>query len=686
MRKGTFLLLAALSAATLCGKLTLDPIFSDNMVLQRGKPIPFFGVGDPGATVTVDFAGEKRSATADKDGQWRVEFPARKADGHPLAIRVTDGKDELKLDNVLMGEVWFCSGQSNMYMRIGQKYIPNSTIFDAEKVVAAADHPQIRFFFQRRVISHGAFLPARSESKFGNWLVCTPKTAQDFSAVGYFFGRKIHEDLKVPVGLIKAAEGGTPTWAWISEDGIRTAGLREESAKLDQFNFTPEKKAAFEKEVKQRFATRMRQWHRFFAAAGAAAREASAGWFAENLDESGWIPASAVSRNHGVYTVRWYRMKFRLYSWMRGRTLRFSMPKGGEALEVFINGKSVAKFAADAPEESKSLDLDLPAELFHADGENTIAVRAEYFYRGADRQQMINLLERTKLAVGTKAMVIRRAWKQRDEFVTDTKKLRRRVPDFISIPYLEDRFPANLYNGMVEPWTRFPIRGVLWYQGEFGAGNPRHYLQLKALIADWRKQWHDPEMPFLIVQLAGFGPERKNDWRTFVEPAPRYAVTRDCQQQMLKLPRVGLATAIDIGEVGHIHPGNKKEVGRRLALEAERIVYGQNVISRGPLFREAKVENGTIRVFFDNAETGLKTSDGKAPGAFFIAGKDGKFVVAEAKIDGDTVVVRSGAVPEPAFVRYAFVSYRGDCNLQNGAGLPAYPFRSDAFDFSQVKP
>ena len=686
MLKKVLFALGVLTAFPVPGAVSFDPVFSSHMVLQQDKPIPFFGTGAPGATVTVDFAGAKRSAVADRDGKWQLEFPARKADGKPLTVRLTSGTDTAELTDVLMGEVWFCSGQSNMYMRIGTKYIPNHTIFDADKVAAAANHPGIRLFFQRRVVSHGAFLPAQSESKFGNWLVCTPQTAPDFSAVGYFFGRKIHQDLNVPVGLIKAAEGGTPIWAWISEAGTRAAGLREETARLDRFNLTAAAKKAFEDKEKQRFAAQIRQWHQAFAAAGAAARTAATGWAAENFDDSGWAPAKAAARNSGTYTVRWYRMKFRLFSWMRGKPLRFTMPKGAEALEVFINGRPVARFAADAPETAKDLDLELPADLFRVRGDNTIAVRAEYFYRGADRVQMVNLLERTKLAVGSRAMVIRRAWKQRDEFATDTGTLRKKVPDFIDIPYHKDTFPANLYNGMVAPWTRLPIRGVLWYQGEFGAGNPRHYLQLKALIADWRRQWRDPELPFLIVQLAGFGPERKHDWPTFIEPLPRYAVTRDCQQQMLKLPRVGLATAIDIGEAEHIHPGNKREVGRRLALEAERIVYGKNLVSRGPLFREAKVEKDAIRVFFDYAETGLTTSDGKAPGAFFIAGRNGNFVAGEAKIDGNTVVVRSPAVPQPAFVRYAFVSYRGDCNLRNGAGLPAYPFRSDAFDFSRVQP
>ncbi len=428
----------------------------------------------------------------------------------------------------------------------------------------------------------------------------------------------------------------------------------------------------------------MRAWLPVFERAANAKGKKPVSWEQPGFDDSQWVPAKFRALHS--YNIHCYRMNFRLFSWMRNKALRLVIPKAGEFAEVYINGKLAAKFAADDPEEKKNIDILLPADFFNSRTDNLIAIRAGYFYRGLDRVQMINLLERTTLHVDGKKFVIRRKWKEYCEFSTTAKELRKKLPPFINIPYQRTTFHSNLYNAMVDGWTKLPVRGILWYQGEARAGDPRYYLLLKALINDWRTQWNNPEMPFIIVQLAGYGPERKKDWQTFVEAAPRYAMARDCQQQMLELPNVGLITAIDIGEVDNIHPGNKQDVGKRLALEAERMVYGKNVISRGPMFKTAQVEGNTIRVFFDNVYDGLKTSDGKAPGAFFIAGKDKNFVVADAKIDGKTVVVSSPEIPQPAFVRYAYVSYRGDCNLQNSAGLPAFPFRSDAYEFHKLKP
>ena len=246
------------------------------------------------------------------------------------------------------------------------------------------------------------------------------------------------------------------------------------------------------------------------------------------------------------------------------------------------------------------------------------------------------------------------------------------------------QFHCNLYNGMVDAWTTLPIKGVIWYQGCSNAGNPHYYPLHKALIADWRAKWNNPTMPFLIVQLASFGgPE---DWQNAPCEDAAYALTRDIQAKVASEdPNVGLACAIDIGEHRNIHPANKQEVGRRLALEAERIAYGKNILSRGPMLDKTAVEGNAIRVFYKNAPNGLKTTDGQPPRCFAIAGADKKFVWANAKIDGLTVVVSSPDVANPMYVRYAYAAYRGDCNLQNAEGLAAYPFRSDAFDYANVK-
>ena len=246
------------------------------------------------------------------------------------------------------------------------------------------------------------------------------------------------------------------------------------------------------------------------------------------------------------------------------------------------------------------------------------------------------------------------------------------------------QFQCNLYNGMVDAWTTLPIKGVIWYQGCSNAGNPHYYPLHKALIADWRAKWKNPTMPFLIVQLASFGGPQ--DWQNAPCEDAAYALTRDIQAKVASEdPNVGLACAIDIGEHRNIHPANKQEVGRRLALQAESIAYGKKIVDGGPMLDKTVVEGNTIRVSYKNAPNGLKTSDGQPPRCFAIAGADKKFVWADAKIDGATVVVSSPNVANPVYVRYAYAAYRGDCNLQNAEGLGAYPFRSDAFDYANVK-
>ena len=352
-----------------------------------------------------------------------------------------------------------------------------------------------------------------------------------------------------------------------------------------------------------------------------------------------------------------------------------------------MNGKKIAGWETYSPEDEKKIRLEITPDQLDQEGENTLAVRGVYLYGWKSASQMDNVILGAHFSMGKRLLLLRNNWKVKDEFSCTDKDLSgKRVPPFV---FYKDQFvfPTNLYNGMVDSWTKLPVRGVIWYQGCSNVLQKEHYYPLlNALIADWRTKWNDPAMPFLIVQLAGYEPSNAKTWQTS-DPNKPYdnALIRDIQQQMLKLPNVGLACTIDIGEADNIHPGNKQDVGKRLALEAERIAYGKEIVSRGPLFDSAKPENGTIRVAFRYAENGLKTSDGKAPGAFSIAGPDKKFVWANAKIEGKTVVVSSPAVKEPKYVRYAYAGYRGDCNLQNAEGLPAYPFRSDAVDYSKVK-
>ena len=656
----------------------MDPVFGSHMVLQQEKPISFFGTAAPNSKVTVEFNSKTVSVEADAQGKWTAVFPAMKASKTPYTVSVTDGKTTIKLDDVLIGEVWFCSGQSNMSMPIGKKFVENWSAQNCEQEVANANYPEMRFVVQKSLAILNKKMPANS---IGGWIKCTPEVAASLSATAYFFGRKLHKDLDVPIGLIRASWSGSAIEPWISNEGYHKFGPTKDSQLVKKYSFDEAGRIKYEEQEQQRFSKEMAEWHKLYESAGAAAKAKSASWSKVDVDESAW--KAATLQFPRLYLTRWFRVKFTLPAQMQGKTVTLTMPKIAEKADIFLNGKRIAAWNAEDREDTKKVKMEIPS----AQAENVITVRGEYFYPSAARQQMHELCTKTVLSCGRKKFAARKNWKMQDEFICSKRNTANKsAPEFIVKPYLTHQFHSKMYNGMVDGWIRLPIRGVIWYQGCTNIGTMRYYPLLKTLIADWRAKWNEPELPFMIAQLAGRGYPGQKDWKNS-NPNKPYgnALTRDIQLQMMKLPNVGVACTIDIGKMVGAHPANKQDVGKRLALEAERIAYGKKIVSRGPLFESATPENNAIRVTFKYAENGLKTSDGKAPGAFAIAGADKKFVWAHAKIDGKTVVVSSPSVKAPRYVRYAYAGYRGDCNLQNAEGLPAYPFRSDSVDYSNAK-
>lgn len=676
---------SAVFSSALWADLQLDPVFSSNMVLQQDKPITFFGTADKGTNISVAFNGNTILASADEDGRWKTQFPAMKAGKNSYAVTISDGQNKLKLDDILIGEVWFCSGQSNMQMPIGKKFQRGWSVQNCEEEVANSTDPELRYAFQKLIQSHQKILAPQYQNANG-WVKCSPETAHYFSATAYFFGRQLRRDLNVPVGLINSSWGGTRIEPWISPAGYQQFGPSQELAQLQRFDLNDDEKKQYVENEKTRFIREMTQWHPLFEAAGAQQKAAAAHWADADFDDSAWPEVKVESPSQ--YLVRWSRTKFMLTDDLKGKDVQLHMNKLGESADLYLNGKQIASWKAFDPEEKKVVRISLSTEQLKQNGENVLAIRAEHFYSTQGRSHIQNTLLGNLLAdQGRIRIPLDKNWKQMDEFACSKSSTQQQsAPNFIAIPYASHQFPTNLYNSMVASWTKLPIRGVIWYQGCSNNGDPRYYLLHKTLISDWRVRWNNPEMPFLIVQLAGFEPSRANNWQTAdATQVSGYALTRDIQREMLRIANVGLACAIDIGEAANIHPANKQDVGKRLALEAERIAYKKDIVSCGPLFESAKAENGRMRVFFQYADNGLKTSDGKAPGAFAIAGADKKFVWADAQIDGNTVVVSSAQIQNPQYIRYAYAGYRGDCNLQNSEGLPAYPFRSDAFDFDAVK-
>ena len=488
---GRFLMMfAALAflAADAVADLKVDPVFSSNMVLQQEKPIAFFGTADPESTVTVEFNGKKVAAKAGKDGKWRAEFPAVKAGETAYTVRISDGKKSVTLNDVLVGEVWFCSGQSNMQMPVGKVFRRGWSAENCEEEVRNATDPQIRYAFQRLVPSQIDRLPARYSQAQG-WVKCSPDVAHYFSAAAYFFGRKLRQDLKVPIGLINVSWGGTRIETWISEQGAKQAGLDREAAQIDRFKMTPEEKKAFEAKEQERFSREMAAWYPNFEKAEAAAKSRAAGWADPAFDDSGWKSWNNLDR-YNKFVVRWYRMRFNLPKAMQNQKVRLSIGKVGETADVYLNGKRIGGWKPFDAEKSKRISLELAADAFRP-GENVIAVRTENFFNSSTTNNM-NRIRQALLSAG-KARFALNKWVQADEYNQRQQPIAgKRAPRFIDIPYKSHQFPGALYNGMTDAWTKLPVRGVIWYQGCSNAGQQHYYPLHKALIADWRAKWNNP--------------------------------------------------------------------------------------------------------------------------------------------------------------------------------------------------
>jgi len=485
-------------------EVRLPGFFTDHMVLQQKMPVPVWGWADPGEKVVVSLGDQKVETTACPKGKWMVKLQPLAAGG-PYVLKV-EGKNTIELKDVLVGEVWLASGQSNMAMTV-------RGCRDFEKEQAAADLPQIRHVTIAR-------RPAETpqDDCEGQWEVCTPETVGGFSATAFFFGRELHRELGVPVGLINSSWGGTPVEAWTS---VKAQQAQEELKPL-------------------------------------------------------------------------------LESWEQ-------------------------RLASYDPEKAK--------------------------------QQYEQALAR---------------WKDAAARAKAQGKPAPRRPRPPADPRLTPHRPGNLYNGMIAPLCPYAIRGAIWYQGEANAGRAQTYgLQLATMIRNWRADW-GYEFPFAWVQLPNFMAPQK-------QPSEGgWAWIREQMLQTLQVPNTGMAITIELGEASNIHPRNKQDVGKRLALWALATVYGKDIVYSGPIYKGMKRQGEKIILSFDHVDGGLVAKGDKLRG-FAIAGKDRNFVWADARIEGDQVVVSSPQVKEPVAVRYGWAS-NPDCNLYNKAGLPASPFRTDDWE------
>jgi len=636
----------------------MPALFKDHMVLQRDIKIPVWGWGDPGEKITVTFAGQSVKTKADADGKWRVDLRKSSAESKPQVLMVK-GNNELMFSDVMVGDVWICSGQSNMAMNMG-------SCMNSEAERKAADLPLLRQFKVRNTM-----LPAAASDVNGSWQVASPETVAGWTGVGYFFGRDLLKHLNVPIGLINTSWGGTRVEAWISREKLATLpGTNGDLKQLDGMESDFDKLKEIHKKNTEDFLVDFRKLESLETD-----KEHIIKYSNPALDDSTWeeidTPANWESIGHpGLDGEVWYRKTVKIPAAWAGKDLMLDLGPIDEIDTTYFNGVRVGSSGTIKPLETRFWNVPrhyvVPGNLVK-EGESVVSMRiVDQSGQGGPWGGLASdmFLVPVDLQKDLKAR-ISMAGKWRFGIALELP----RKPGDPSNP----NTASVLYNGMINGLIPYGIKGAIWYQGESNAGNAYVYRErFPAMINDWRARWNQGDFTFLWVQLANYQAAP-------VEPQESaWAVVRESQNKTLSLPNTGTGLAIDIGEANNIHPKNKQDVGKRLALAARAVAYGEKLVYAGPTYKSMKIEGDSIRINFDNIGGGLEAKDGDLK-QFAIAGEDEKFVWAKAEIDGDTVVVKAEGVASPVAVRYAWATNPAGCNLYNAEGLPGNPFRTDSW-------
>lgn len=623
--------------------VTVPGIFGDNMVLQRNKPIPVWGWANANETIVVTLNKQKATGKADKSGKWMVTLSPEEAGG-PFVLTIK-GANSITFSNVLIGEVWVCSGQSNMEW-------PLRSATNAEQEIAAANYPQIRHFTVQKDVSS----TPQKNVKGGNWQVAEPKNAGEFSAVAYFFARKLYKELNVPIGLINTSWGGTHVETWTSREAFQ--GSEEFKSMIatvpvvNMDSLAKIKAAQFEKD--------MVKWR------GEVLPQSLLGsWNNPGFDDSKWNKLNEPGiwegqGLEGVDGVLLFRKTFTVDADKAGSPAVLELAKIDDNDITYINGVKVGETSG----YNAARQYTVPAGLLKA-GNNSIAVRITDNGGGGGFHSGLPM----QISVGGAVQSLAGQWSYKIE------KINQGTSGFNLGP---NDYPSLLYNAMLHPLIPYAIRGAIWYQGESNAGRAWQYrTAFPLMITDWRRQWNGGDFPFYFVQLASFDAGGSTNKASGYQ----WAELREAQTLTLSLPNTGMAVTSDVGEVGDIHPRNKQDVGLRLALAALSGTYNKPVVGSGPMFQSMKIEGNKVILTFSNVGSGLMAKDkyGYLKG-FELAGADQNYAFAKASIEGDKVVVYSDSISAPVAVRFGWFDDLSDNNLFNKEGLPAVPFRTDNWE------
>ncbi|MBV6646015.1 MAG: beta galactosidase jelly roll domain-containing protein [Cyclobacteriaceae bacterium] len=615
-------------------QLKIAEIFTDNMVLQRNQPIKVWGWSGQNEKITLKFQGKKYT-TKVRSGVWTIDLPAMQVGG-PYNMTIEGASEEIVLSNILVGDIWVCSGQSNMawtIKQLGESAIPNPQESD--------DH--IRHF----KVSLSWSQSPEDHLDSSSWAVNNSENRSQFSAVGYYFAKSLREEVKVPIGLLNTSWGGSRIQPWISKEALQPFLKEDIEAML----------LRREQELKEA----QQKMEKMIATLSAKAK--SKGMHQLDFDDSGWetmkVPGLWEQSGYpGMDGLALFRRVFTLSDEEQENGITLNLGKVDDSDWVYINGQKVGGML-NSWNVTRSYKVS-PDVL--KKGENIIVIRVEDtgggggIYGKPDEVHLKSIKGKTSLAGD---------WKFKIEKVTK-----------ISNTNLAPNQTATvIFNKMIHPILDFPIKGVIWYQGESNANFEEAFEYRKmfpAMIEDWRSRWGLGDFPFLWVQLANFMEVDKqptdSDW----------ALLRESQTTTLDIPNTAQAVIIDIGEANDIHPKNKRDVGYRLSLGARKLAYGETLVYSGPVFKSMAKDGESILIDFEHQGSGLMVNDRyNYVKGFAICGADKKFKWAKARIEGDKVRVWSEEVPSPQHVRYAWSNNPGDANLYNKEGLPACPFRTD---------
>jgi sialate O-acetylesterase len=621
-------------------QVRMPGIFGDHMVIQRKLPVPVWGWSSPNETIVVRFNQQQKKIKADKNGNWRITLdPEREGGPFDLSIQ---GKNRILFHDVLVGEVWICSGQSNMEWQL-------KSAMNADAEINAASHPEIRHIKIPLTVSSVPKLDIPSSV----WNICTPETAGDFTAVGYFFAREISNRLHVPVGIINSSWGGTMVETWTSRGAFEKSP--EFKAMIDSL-----KVEDIEPMIKERQAklTGQIKWLQRNIQDTVPETE----WKDPDYNSHGWPKISVASSWENqplglgnLDGIVWYRKEIILDSTTVAKPFTLSLGKIDDNDETFVNGIKVG--STNSWEEKRIYHV---SKGVFKPGKNIIAVRAEDTGGGGGFYE-----DSTAIYLSTDSLRIPLGenWSFR---------IAKILLNGGGIG--PNDYPCLLFNAMINPLVPYSIRGVLWYQGEANAVRAYQYrFAFPLMIDDWRQHWGEGNFPFYFVQLASYNASHGDS-----ERGSSWAELREAQEHTLSLPATGMAVTIDIGESNDIHPRNKLDVGRRLAAIALNNIYGQPVAFSGPVYKSMNIEKNKIILDFVINGSGLMVKDryGYLRG-FEIAGPDHHFHHARAYLENNKVVVFADEVPLPVAVHYAWADDAGDANLYNKEGLPAIPFRTD---------